>query len=155
MIRFWRFFEQTEHELLFRSFLASIRAGEERCFNFAFENSRNINLQYFTADTYGLVSIILWSVSSLVLLNKNLQCVEPWTDVFCLSINNIITLASRSTYNALDFCANLSLVAHIKFFLFKVGCTVFCNFTVKWQRKGFNRRVKPNNNKTINFLKFV
>ena len=118
LIQFWRFLAQIEHELFFRSFLASTRGEEERCFDFAFENSRNINLKCFNADTY---------VSSLFLPNKNLQCIfirltMNWCILLC-QLNKIITPASRRTYNyALDFCANLSLFFLIKFFLFKIGC---------------------------------
>ena len=43
---------------------------------------------------------------------------------FALSINNISHLhPGRSSYNnALDFCADVSLVVLVKFFVFKILC---------------------------------
>ena len=91
LIRFWQFFAQIEHELFFRSVLASTMGEEKRCFDFAFENSRNINLPHFRADTYGVVSIILWSVSLLFLPNKNLQCVcTRWAMTWCILFVKLI-----------------------------------------------------------------
>ena len=91
LIRFWQFFAQIEHELFFRTVLASTRGEEGRCFDFAFENSRNINLPHFTADTYGVVSIILRSVSLLFLPNKNLQCVcTRWAMTWCILFVKLI-----------------------------------------------------------------
>ena len=110
LIRFWQFFAQIEHELFFRSVLASTMGEEKRCF----ENSRNINLQHFTADTYGVVSIILWSVSLLFLPNKNLQCVcTRWAMTWCILFVKLIKYYYNCIPKYLEcarFFANLSRV---------------------------------------------